>query len=124
MHSNGVNFYKHGKKVIMPLPILTKESRKKGLERALLARKKRANIKNLLKKGEIDIATLFKDKNLFNECISKMKVMDIVGSQPGKGRVSAEKMLRELKISSSKRIGGLGKNQKKSFYKYFQIQMD
>ena len=100
---------------------LSEESRRKGLKRALIARKKRAHIKNLLKNGEIDIKTLFRDKELFESCVSKMKLIDIVSSQPGKGRVSAEKILKGLKINFDKRVGGLGKNQKKSFYKYFQI---
>jgi guanylate kinase len=105
----------------MSLNNLSEGDRKKGLEKARLVRKKRAGIKSMLKEEKIDINKLFKDNELFEEYISNMKVLDLVSSLPGNGRVNALKILKALKISPNKRVGGLGKNQRRSFYQYFKI---
>ena len=52
-----------------------------------------------------------------------MKVLAIVSSLPGNGKMNAVKVLEELHISPNKKIGGLGKNQKASFFKYFNISV-
>ncbi len=105
----------------MSLNNLSDDDRRKGLEKARLVRKKRAEIKRMLKEGRTDIKKLFKDKKLFMEYISNMKVLALVGALPGNGRVNALKILRSLKISPNKRVAGLGKNQKHSFYRFFKI---
>ncbi|MDZ7839187.1 MAG: hypothetical protein U5N58_15455 [Actinomycetota bacterium] len=52
-----------------------------------------------------------------------MKAIELVSALPGIGRVRAENILtEELKINLSKKIGGLGKNQKQRFYNYFGIR--
>lgn len=105
----------------MSVPNLSKEDRRRGLKKARLVRKKRASIKNSLKKREIDLKTLFTNKELYDGYIANMRIIDIVSSLPGNSRISAEKILRSLKISPSKKVGGLGRNQKKNFYQYFGI---
>jgi len=105
----------------MALNNLSDKDRKKGLERARQVRKKRAEIKDLIKKGKIDIRSLFKDDKLFEKYIMNMKVIDLVGAIPGNGRVNALKILSDLKISPNKKVGGLGKNQKYNFYRFFGI---
>jgi hypothetical protein len=105
----------------MTLTRLSDEARKKGLEKARVVRKKRSEIKDRLKKGKTTIRALFKDKKLFEEYISGMKVLAIVSSLPGNGKMNAVKVLEELKISPHKKMGGLGKNQKATFFKYFNI---
>ena len=109
------------KGALMTLTNLSDEARKKGLEKARLVRKKRSEIKDRLKKGKISISKLFKDRELFENYIAGMKVLHIISSLPGNGRVHAIKILEELKISPHKKIGGLGKNQKENFYKRFNI---
>lgn len=105
----------------MPFNNLSDSDRRKGLEKARKVRKKRAEIKGLLKKGKLNIKSLFKDKKLYNEFVSNMKVVNLVGALPGNGRVNALKILKDLKISPNKKIGGLGRNQKDNFYKFFKI---
>lgn len=105
----------------MALKNLSDKDRKKGLEKALQVRKKRAEIKDLLKKGKLDIRSLFKDGKLFKKYVINMKVINLVSAIPGNGRVNALKILKDLKISPNKKVGGLGKNQKNSFYKFFNI---
>ena len=105
----------------MVKPNLSEESRRKGLERGRLVRKKRSEIKNSLKEGKSDMKSLFSDKKLFEKYISSMKVMSIISSLPGNGKVHAAELLKELKISPNKKMGGLGKNQKENFLKHFNI---
>jgi len=105
----------------MTLTRLSDESRKKGLEKARMVRKKRSEIKNNLKQGKTTINKLFKDKKLFDEYVSGMKVLAIVSSLPGNGKMNAARVLEELHINPNKKMGGLGKNQKASFFKYFNI---
>jgi hypothetical protein len=105
----------------MTLTRLSDESRKKGLEKARVVRKRRSEIKVQLKQGKTTISKLLKNKQLYDEYISGMKVLSIVSSLPGNGKMNAVKVLEELHISPNKKMGGLGKNQKASFFKYFNI---
>ena len=100
---------------------LSESDRDKSLKKARQVRKKRAEIKSQLKKGEIDIKKLFNDKELFEEYIINMKVLDLVSALPGNGRVNALKILNDLNINKNKKVGGLGKNQKRNFYRFFNI---
>ena len=105
----------------MTLTNLSDEARKKGLEKARLVRKKRSEIKEQLKKGKTSIDKLFKDHELFENYIAGMKVLNVISSLPGNGRMHAARVLEELNISPHKKMGGLGKNQKENFYKHFNI---
>lgn len=105
----------------MALTSLSDEARKKGLKKAHLVRKTRSGIKNQLKKGKTDLNALFKNTKLYEEYIAGMKVLQIVSALPGNGKLHAARILEELKISPHKKIGGLGKNQKIKFFKYFNI---
>lgn len=105
----------------MSLTGLSDEARKKGLEKARLVRKKRSDIKNQLKKGDTSLTALFKDRELFEEYIAGMKVLSIISSLPGNGKLHAAKLLEELKISPHKKMGGLGRNQKANFFEHFNI---
>jgi len=105
----------------MSLNNLSDSDRKKGLDKARQVRKKRAEIKNLLKKGKLDIKSLFKGEEPFREYVINMKVINLVSALPGNGKVNALKILKDLKISPNKKVGGLGNKQKGSFYKFFNI---
>jgi len=105
----------------MSKPNLSEEARMKGLKNGRLVRKKRSEIKNSLKEGKTNLKSLFSDKELFGKYISKMKVMSIISSLPGNGRVNAAQILKDLKISPNKKIGGLGRNQKEKFFKLYNI---
>lgn len=105
----------------MTLARLSDEARKKGLEKARVVRKKRSQIKEELKQGKTTLKKLIEDDELFQEYVSGMKVLSIVSSLPGNGKMNALRVLEELKISPSKKMGGLGKNQKASFFKHFNI---
>jgi hypothetical protein len=97
---------------------------KPNADYARLIRKKRAETKRALKKGDINLCSLLNDNDLYKEIISNMKVFELLKSMPKIGRVSSEKILKKLQINYCKRMGGLGKKQKKNFLNYFNIEID
>jgi len=97
---------------------------KPNAEFARFIRKKRSEIKKSLKKGDLNLINLLNDKDLYKEIISNMRVFELLKSMPKIGRVGSDKILKKLRISYCKRVGGLGNNQKKNFLKYFNIEIN
>jgi hypothetical protein len=97
---------------------------KPNAEFARFIRKKRSVIKKALKNGDLNLSSLINDDDLYKEIISNMKIFELIKSLPKTGRVSAEKILKKLKISYCKKMGGLGKNQRKKFLSYFDIEVN
>ena len=93
-------------------------------EFARFIRKKRSETKRALKNGDLSLNKLLNDSDLYKETIYNMKVFELLKSLPKTGRVRADKILKKLKINYCKRVGGLGKNQKKNFLNYFNIEID
>ena len=47
-----------------------------------------------------------------DETVGKMKVLAVLESLPGLGKVKARRILEECEISETRRVQGLGKNQR------------
>ncbi len=92
-------------------PILTPEQRAAALEKAAKARKERAEIKDHLKAGRVSLKELL-DKAEHDEIIGKMKVLAVLESLPGIGKVKARRLMEEIGISEARRLQGLGTNQR------------
>jgi len=102
----------------MPLPPpLTEEQRRQALQKAAMARRKRAELKEQLKSGRISLRELLERKG--DEIVGKMKVSTVLESLPGVGRVRARKLMERLDISESRRMRGLGEKQKKNLLEEF-----
>jgi uncharacterized membrane protein YqiK len=95
----------------MPLPTLTPEQRTEALAKAAEARKKRAEVKAELKSGTRSLADVLQ-KAGNDETLGKMKVVNVLESLPGVGKVRAQKIMEELDISATRRIRGLGSKQR------------
>ena len=107
----------------MPLPELDAEARRQALEKAAEARRVRAELKHQLKAGEIDFAEVLTraDKNdAMGEVVGKTKVSDILESLPRVGKVRARKLMEKLDISPSRRVRGLGANQREKLMRAFE----
>ena len=99
-------------------PQLTPEERQKALLKAATSRKRRAEIKVLMKNGDISIdAILELAKN--DDAIAKMRVKELLESLSGVGKVRAQALMDRLKISSTRRIQGLGRLQIKQLREEF-----
>jgi hypothetical protein len=96
----------------MPLPTLTEEQRREALAKAAEARKKRAEVKERLKSGQLSLRDLLDRRE--DETVGKMKVSSVLESMPGVGKVRARKLMERLDISASRRVRGLGAKQKEA----------
>lgn len=94
----------------MALPRLTPEQRQANLEKAATSRRERAAIKNRLKHSGASIMEVLREGQR-NEVVAKMRVVDLLQSMPGLGKVRARQMMERLGISESRRVRGLGANQ-------------
>lgn len=102
----------------MPLPTLTEEQRRQALAKAAEARKKRAEVKEQLKKGQLSLRDLLA-RGSSDDIVGKMKVSNALESLPGVGKVRARKIMERLDISSSRRVRGLGAKQKEALLTEF-----
>jgi hypothetical protein len=102
----------------MPLPQLTEEQRRQALEKAAIARKRRAEVKAKLKNGSLGLSECL-DNAESDEVLGKMKVSAMLEALPGVGKVRAQKVMEELNISGSRRLRGLGDKQKGSLRERF-----
>jgi hypothetical protein len=92
-------------------PQLTPEQRRAALAKAAVARQKRAEVKERLKAGQLTLAELFVLGDA-DEMLGKLKVVSMLESLPGVGKVRARRLMEELDISESRRLRGLGDNQR------------
>lgn len=96
--------------MIVALPPLTPEQRAAALEKAAIARRERAAVKNRLKYAQGSIGEVIAEGKT-NEVIGKMKVSALLEAMPGVGRVRARQIMEDVGISESRRVRGLGANQ-------------
>jgi S13-like H2TH domain len=92
------------------LPELTPEQRAAALEKAAVARRERAAVKNRLKHSGASLIEVLKEGR-DNEIIGKMKVSSVLESLPGVGKVRARQIMEQIGISESRRVRGLGAQQ-------------
>jgi hypothetical protein len=96
----------------MPLPpALTPEQRTAALEKAAVARRVRAEIKARLKLNRLSLPDLFAQSDN-DDIVAKLKVVSVLESLPGVGKVRARRIMADLDISESRRLRGLGRNQR------------
>jgi hypothetical protein len=103
-------------------PPQTPESRAAALEKAAASRRVRAEAKEKLKIGSMNLSELFGAADLGDETgdmLAKLKVVNVLESLPGVGKVRARKIMEELDIKESRRIRGLGANQRKALLERF-----
>ena len=91
------------------VPERTHDQRMKALKRANEIRTRRAQLKRDLKAGKAKIETLLLDPP---EYVMSAKAFDMILAVPKYGRVKANRILGQCRISPSKTIGGLSERQR------------
>src|ERR671911_3158730 len=99
--------------VAMPLPDLSPEQRAAALEKAAAARKARAELRERLKSKGATVGDVLKQGET-DEVIGKMRVSAVLESLPGVGKARAAKIMERLEISPTRRVRGLGANQRRA----------
>jgi hypothetical protein len=100
----------------MPLPpTLSPDERQAALDKAALVRRLRAELKEKLKMGSLTLKELL-DQGQSDEVVAKMKVLSVLESLPGLGKVKARRLMDEIGISETRRLQGLGDQQRKKLF--------
>jgi hypothetical protein len=95
----------------MALPTLSPEQRAEALAKAMAARRARKGLLDQIRTGELTIAQVL-ERGKSDPVVAKVRVRALVEAFPGYGSVRATGVLAEAKIAESRRVGGLGVNQR------------
>jgi hypothetical protein len=99
-------------------PVLTNEQRQAALEAAAAARRARAELKDRLKMGSLSLREVL-DLAETDEVVGKTKVIAVLESLPRVGKVKARRLMDEIGIADSRRVRGLGVEQRRALLDTF-----
>ena len=99
-------------------PQLTPEQRQQALLKAAMSRKRRAEVKIMIKNGEFSVDAIL-EMAKSDEAVAKMRVKELLESLSGVGKVRAQSLMERLNISPTRRIQGLGRLQIKQLREEF-----
>ncbi len=99
-------------------PQLTPEQRAAALVKAAEARRVRADVKARLKMGTVTLNELITQADS-DPIVAKIKVLAVLESLPGVGKVTARRKMEEIGIAESRRLSGLGPQQRDKLLKEF-----
>lgn len=102
----------------MALPSLSPEQRQAALEQAAVARKRRAEIKKALKAGSMKLSEVL-ELAQSDEIVAKLRVSALLESMPGIGTAKTRGIMDRTNISPTRRVGGLGQNQRRALVELF-----
>ncbi|GAG64414.1 unnamed protein product [marine sediment metagenome] len=73
-------------------------------------------MKKNLKRGKISLKEVLQTSG---QTVERIKAKDILTSLPGVGKITADKIMNEVKIAASRRVKGLGVRQIKEILSRF-----
>lgn len=94
-------------------PQLNPEQRAAALAKAAEARAARAEFKSKLKMGTVTLRDAL-DAADTDDVVGKLKVINLLESLPGVGKVKARKVMEDVGIAETRRVRGLGAQQRKT----------
>jgi guanylate kinase len=101
-------------------PQLTPAERANALAKAKASRQERSAVKARIKSGELSISEVISLAD-GNDVIAKMRVLEMVESKSGVGKIRGIALLEKLGISGTRRIQGLGRYQRAALLKEFEL---
>lgn len=99
-------------------PSLSPEDRQAALAKAGEARRRRAELKERLKMSSLSLDELLELAEA-DDVVGKIKAVVLLESLPGVGKVKARRTMAELGISETRRIRGLGPQQRQALLDLF-----
>ena len=102
----------------MALPPLTPEQRAAALEKAAEARRARAVIKNKLKYSQGSLKEVI-EQGQKDDVVGKLKVVSLLESLPGVGKVKARAIMEEIGIAETRRLRGPAPHQSAALIERF-----
>jgi hypothetical protein len=94
----------------MAVPVLTNEQRVAASAKAVEVRTKRAALRRQLKESKISFNEVLAVVDS-DEIVSGMRVVTILESLPGIGKIKAASLMEKCDIALSRRMKGLGSSQ-------------
>jgi hypothetical protein len=94
-------------------PAQTEEQLRAARLRAQEARQVRAEVKAALRDGEIDLEGVL-ERAATDEHVNRLKVLAVLESVPGLGKVKSRRLMKDIGIAESRRVRGLGPEQRKA----------
>ena len=92
-------------------PVLDPAQRAAALAKAAVARAARAELKSKLKMGSVTLRQALENADS-DPVVGKLKVLAMLESLPGLGKVKARRVMEEIGIADSRRVQGLGAQQR------------
>jgi hypothetical protein len=83
---------------------------------AVANRRRRAEVKRLVKSGGLTLADLF-DLASQEECVAQMRAYDLISALPAIGEVKAARIMARASIARTRRIRGLGPKQRAELFR-------
>jgi hypothetical protein len=102
----------------MAVPELDADARREALEKAKRARQVRAQLKHMLKAGEVELYEVIERADTA-PALAKMRVVEVLEALPNVGKVTAARLMDELQISPTRRVQGLGRRQRAALLERF-----
>jgi len=99
----------------LSLPHLSQEEKLEALKKAQEVRSKRAELRVQLKQGNLTLQEVLEQAD--DEVIGRMRVTYLLQSLPQVGKVTSEKVMKEIGINENRRVQGLGTRQKDELLK-------
>lgn len=97
-------------------PSLSQEQRVEASRLAVANRRRRAEVKRLVKSGELSLEELFELARR-EDCVAQMRAYDLISALPAIGDVKAERIMAKAAIAHTRRIRGLGPKQRAELFR-------
>ena len=100
------------------IPNLTTEQRRENLEKAKAARQRRAAILKGVADGSYTVPDVLNMADS-DATVARMKVFTLLKAVPGYGFARTQQTMKRLRIAESRRLRGLGANQRAALIDLF-----
>jgi len=94
-------------------PTLTHEQRVAASRAAVANRRRRAEVKKLVKSGDLSLEFALAENE---ECVAQMRAYDLISALPAIGEVKAARIMKSAAIAQTRRIRGLGPRQREQLF--------
>lgn len=101
----------------MSVPVLTPEEKRLALAKAQAMRRERARLRRELKRGALTLHDMLAPD--VDEVVQKMRVSYLLQSLPQVGKVTTDKVMRDIGIHANRRVQGLGVRQRTQLLERF-----
>jgi hypothetical protein len=97
---------------------MSDEERAAALRKAGEVRTARAELKSLLKMGSVSLPEVL-ERSESEDMVAKTKVLSVLESLPGVGKVKARRTMDDIGIAQNRRLRGLGDRQRSALLAEF-----